>query len=170
MTSRRKFAAAALATTAAAVFSMAPIGMAQAGSDANVQRLDLRWNTAGMWASLTAERPMPVNATEGAAVPWLVWRAQLTTRFRSLEPDECAAFDCLRDGGSFGDACERLTAFIAAESVPLRAATLLKTWTGHGLIGAVRTGDRDATHEITPSACAIYPHDRPDTGRNISPP
>jgi uncharacterized membrane protein len=35
-TSRRKFAAAALATTAAAVFSMAPIGPAQAGSDAKV--------------------------------------------------------------------------------------------------------------------------------------
>ncbi len=35
-TSRRKFAAAALATTAAAVFSMAPIGTAQASSDANV--------------------------------------------------------------------------------------------------------------------------------------
>ena len=36
MTSRRKFAAAALATTAAAVFSRAPIGMVQAGSDATV--------------------------------------------------------------------------------------------------------------------------------------
>jgi len=35
-TSRRKLAAAALATTAAAFFSMAPIGSAQAGSDANV--------------------------------------------------------------------------------------------------------------------------------------
>jgi len=35
-TSRRKLAAAALATTAAAVFSMAPISSAQAGSDVNV--------------------------------------------------------------------------------------------------------------------------------------
>jgi uncharacterized membrane protein len=36
MTTRRKFTALTLATTAAAVFSMAPISMAQAGSDANV--------------------------------------------------------------------------------------------------------------------------------------
>ena len=35
-TSRRKFAAAALASTAAAVFSMAPVGTVQAGSDAKV--------------------------------------------------------------------------------------------------------------------------------------
>ena len=34
--SRRRFASAALATTAAAVFSVAPISTAQAGSDANV--------------------------------------------------------------------------------------------------------------------------------------
>jgi hypothetical protein len=135
----------------------------------SVQRLDLRWNTAGMWASLTAERPTPVTATEGSAVPWLVWREQLTTRFRSLEPDECAAFDCLCDGGSLGDVCERLTAFIAAEAVPLRAASLLKAWIGHGLIGAVRTAHRDATHRPTPSAYAIQSPDRRDTGRNISP-
>jgi uncharacterized membrane protein len=36
MTSRRKFAAAALATAAAAVFSMAPVSTAMAGSDAKV--------------------------------------------------------------------------------------------------------------------------------------
>ncbi len=135
----------------------------------SVQRLDLRWNTAGMWAILSAEQPTPVTASEGSAVPWLVWREQLTTRFRSLEPDECAAFDCLCDGGSFGEVCERLTAFIAAEAVPLRAATLLKAWIGHRLIGAVRTGHRDAAHKVTPSECAMQPLDRRDAGRNISP-
>lgn len=36
MTTRRKFVAAALATTAAAMFSMAPISTVQAGSDADV--------------------------------------------------------------------------------------------------------------------------------------
>lgn len=136
---------------------------------ASVQRLDLRWNTAGMWASLTAEQPTSVTATESVAVPWLVWREQLTTRFRSLEPDECAAFDCLRDGGSFGEVCERLTAFITAEAVPLRAASLLKAWLGHGLIGAVRTGLRGPAYKVMPSASAIQPRDRRDTGRNISP-
>ncbi len=135
----------------------------------SVQRLDMRWNTAGMWTSLTAEQPTSVTATEGVAVPWLVWREQLTTRFRSLELDECAAFDCLCDGGSFGEVCGRLTAFIAAEAVPLRAASLLKAWIGHGLIGAVRSGLRGAAHKVTPSACANQPRDRRDAGRNISP-
>ena len=105
----------------------------------SLQRLDLRWNIAGMWASLTAEQPTPVTATETDATPWLVWREQLTTRFRSLPPDEQAALDCALAGGSFGEICEQLTTFVDADAVPLRAATLLKGWLGQELISAIRS-------------------------------
>jgi len=104
----------------------------------SLQRLDLRWNIADMWSSLTAEQPKPVTATETEAIPWLVWREQLTTRFRSLGFDEQAALDCARTGGSFGEICEQLTAFVDADAVPLRAATLLKAWLAQGLIIAIR--------------------------------
>lgn len=105
----------------------------------SVHRLDLCWNTPGMWASLTAEQPTPVTATATEATPWLVWRERLTTRFRSMAFDEQAALDCACAGGSFGEICEKLIAFVDADAVPLRAATLLKAWLAQGLIIAVRS-------------------------------
>ncbi len=36
--------------------------------------------------------------------------------------------------------CDRFTACIADVAVPLRAATLLKSWLGLGLIGQIRSG------------------------------
>lgn len=104
----------------------------------SVQRLNFIWNTPGMWAALTADEPTPVTASAGEAVPWLVWREQLTTRFRSLEPDEGAALDSLCAGVSFAEVCEQLTAFVDDDAVPLRAATLLKGWIGQGLISGIR--------------------------------
>ena len=108
----------------------------------SVQRLDFDWNTPGIWAALTADEPQAVTASEAAAVPWLVWREQLTTRFRSLPADEQVALDCLCGGGDFGQACERLAAFVDADAVPLRAASLLKGWITRGLITAVHSPDR----------------------------
>jgi len=105
----------------------------------SVQRLDFSWNTPGLWAELTAEQPSPVTATETEPTSWLIWREQLTTRFRSLPADEQAALDCACACGSFGEICARLTAFVEADSVPLRAATLLKGWLGHGLISVIRS-------------------------------
>jgi len=105
----------------------------------SVQRLDFSWNTPGMWSELTAEQPSPVTATETQPTPWLVWREQLTTRFRSLPVDEQVALNCACAGGSFGEICERLTAVIDADTVPLRAASLIKGWLGHGLISAIRS-------------------------------
>lgn len=106
----------------------------------SIQRLDCAWNTPGMWSALTADEPRAVSASHGQAVPWLVWREQQVTRFRSLAPDEAAALDCLRGGGTFGDCCDRLSDHVDADAVPLRAATLLKGWLGQGLISRIRTG------------------------------
>lgn len=107
----------------------------------SVQRLELSWNTIGMWTNLTADEPTPATASVGESMPWLIWREQLTTRFRSLELDEAAALDCLCDGSDFGEACEQLTAFVDDDDVPLRAATLLKSWLDQGLISAIRSGN-----------------------------
>jgi hypothetical protein len=56
-----------------------------------------------------------------------------------LPDDEQVALDCARAGWSFGEVCERLTAFVDADTVPLRAATLLKGWLAHGLVSAIRS-------------------------------
>ena len=75
-----------------------------------------------------------MQLTPEADAAWLIWRDDLITRFRSLAADEQQALACLREGGSFDDICELLTAFHASDEVPLYAATYLKTWLSQGLL------------------------------------
>lgn len=105
----------------------------------SVQRLDLAWNTVALWEALNADEPVPVEAIHGQPVPWLIWRQDLTTRFRSLEPDEAVCLDALLAGASFGELCARLAEYLDPEQVPLRAASLLKGWLQQQLIQAIGT-------------------------------
>ena len=104
----------------------------------SVQRLDLEWNIPEMWQALTDDEPTEVTALRDIASPWLVWREQLVTRFRSLQTDEQLALDTLRAGRSFDEACEALATIMTDDDVPLRAATLLKGWITQGLISGIR--------------------------------
>lgn len=106
----------------------------------SVLRLDLEWNIAELWQALTAKPATPVTAVREIASPWLIWREQLVTRFRSLQSDEQQALDTLRKGGNFNDMCQVLTRLMSADEVPLRAASLLKGWIGQGVICGVRRG------------------------------
>ena len=90
-----------------------------------------------MWQTLTADEPTPVTAICDSTSPWLVWREQLVTRFRSMSPDEGLALDTLRRGGSFNELCEALATLMAEDEVPLRAAGLLKGWLAQGLISGI---------------------------------
>ena len=103
-----------------------------------VQRLNLEWNIPPMWQALTADVPEPVSATRHSASPWLIWREQLITRFRSMETDEQQALDALSKGASFNDICQTLANHMPEENVPLHAASLLKAWIAQGLISGVQ--------------------------------
>lgn len=100
----------------------------------SVQRLDFEWNIIEMWQALTAETPTEVSATKDASTPWLVWRENLSTHFRSMEIDEKCAFDTLAQGGSFTDICESLLNLINEEEIPMHTASLLKSWISQSLI------------------------------------
>lgn len=104
----------------------------------SVQRLDFEWNTPEMWQALTAEEPTPITATRESTSPWLIWREQLVTRFRSMQADEQLALDSACAGASFTDLCEQLATLMSEEDVPLRAAGLLKGWIAQGLISGVQ--------------------------------
>ena len=103
----------------------------------SVQRLDFEWNTPEMWQALTAETPTEVTAEHDVASSWLIWREQLTTRFRSMSAEEQRALDTLCDGGSFNDVCEVLATTMNEDEVPMHAAGLLKGWITQGLISGV---------------------------------
>jgi len=104
----------------------------------SVQRLDLEWNVPEMWLAFTADAPTEVTAEFYTASPWLIWREQLITRFRSMHNDERQALDILRAGGSFNDVCEALADLMEEEQVPMHAAGLLKGWIAQGLISGIR--------------------------------
>jgi len=91
-----------------------------------------------MWQALTADEPTPVDALRDTASPWLIWREQLITRFRSMTTDEQQALDALAAGANFNDICETLATLIPEEEVPMRAASLLKGWLAQGLISGIQ--------------------------------
>lgn len=103
----------------------------------SVHRLDLEWNIPEMWQALTDNKPKQVVAIDSVASPWLVWRDQLITRYRSMQTDEQLALDKLRAGNSFNEICEALTTLMGEDEVPLRAACLLKGWIAQGLISRI---------------------------------
>jgi hypothetical protein len=104
----------------------------------SVQRIDFEWNTVEMWRALTDDDPTKVTAKRESNNAWLIWREQLTTRFRSLQMNEKFALDILREGGDFNAICEALAEFMSDEDVPMHAATLLKGWITQGLIKGIK--------------------------------
>lgn len=100
----------------------------------SVHRLDFNWNIPEMWQALTDEEPTEITAQHATTSPWLLWREQLITRFRSIQIDELLALDKIYQGANFNDVCEALSTMIDEDNVPLHAATLLKGWITQGLI------------------------------------
>lgn len=100
----------------------------------SVQRQNFEWNIIEMWQALTAEEPVEVSATKDTSSPWLVWRENLSTHFRSMEQDEQVAFDTLVQAGNFTDICGSLANIINEDDVPMHAASLLKGWISQNLI------------------------------------
>jgi hypothetical protein len=102
-----------------------------------LQRLDLDSNVVELYRAYIAETNIPKPEPSDSPTHWLIWRRELNTRYRQLEDDEAAALDLVRDNGTFEEMCERLCEWHEPDAVPLRAATLLKSWIAEGLIVAL---------------------------------
>jgi hypothetical protein len=94
----------------------------------SVQLLELRSNAQALFKALSENQPAPQPAILERPQPWLLWRQDLKTQYRSLEPAETAALEVMRGGGSFGEMCEALCEWHEADEVPLVAAGMLKRW------------------------------------------
>ena len=95
---------------------------------ASVQQLELHTNAQALCKALTEEQSPPEPAILEQPQSWLLWRQDLKTQYRSLEPAETAALATVRGGGSFGEMCEALCEWHEADEVPLVAAGMLKRW------------------------------------------
>jgi hypothetical protein len=100
----------------------------------SVRRLAFEWNTVAAWKAMSAGSDPPLPERSPAAVEWLVWRSGLENYFRSLDPVEATALDAALRGLSFAEICAGLALHLAGEEVPLRAASLIATWSDSGLL------------------------------------
>jgi hypothetical protein len=90
----------------------------------SVQRLTCRTNAPELYES-------PANAQgrrESQSTEWLIWRQQLTARYRPMTSTEALAFDALAGGETFGAMCASLLDWYSEEDAPLQAAACLKRW------------------------------------------
>lgn len=103
----------------------------------SVQVLNFDWNTVEMWQALTKDEPTEITAINTNKNSWLIWREELTTRFRSIQDDEKIALEMLIKGGDFTDICEELSNLMDENEVATHIASLLKGWIVQGLISEV---------------------------------
>lgn len=101
----------------------------------SVRLFSMWWNTLDLWQAAKEDRqpPEPVRLSQNSYC--LLWRNNLVTQFRSLEPDEVAALSTAMASANFPDICASIAVEVEEqELVPMKAAGFLKGWLAAGLI------------------------------------
>jgi hypothetical protein len=104
------------------------------GLHPSVRRLALAWNAPQIWKAVSDGGESPEVEFSPEPVQWVLWRQDLRTYFRSLEPGEAGALEAAREGQSFGELCELLSAEFDEAEAPARAAGFLRGWVESGLL------------------------------------
>ena len=103
----------------------------------SMQRLRLDTNAPTLFKALSDEIDCPAPTRLRQPQQWLIWRQELTPRYRSLPDDEAAALGTLVAQGTFGDACETLCDWHDPAEVPAQIARMLKIWVSEAMIVAL---------------------------------
>jgi hypothetical protein len=116
--------------------SVAPDEWAQLrfGLHPSVRRLALSWNAPQIWQAATAGGEPPEVVFSPDPVQWLLWRQDLRTYFRSLQPGEALALEAVRERQPFGELCALLCAEFGEARAPASAAGFLRDWVESGLL------------------------------------
>lgn len=99
------------------------------------------YNVAPAWQRRDA---VPCGDLEVERTPepviWAIWRPELMSHFRSLEPDETEMLKALIEGRPFPEICERLVVHVREDQVAARAVGLLRGWVEVGMVASYSTG------------------------------
>ncbi len=103
----------------------------------SVHRLELHWSVPQLWKAIDAGAPpqQPVRTDVGNA--WLIWRRDLASYFRSVDPPEAWALRAVAARHTFAELCEGLGRWIEDDQVAIYAATLLRGWLDQGLLSHI---------------------------------
>lgn len=104
----------------------------------SVQLIALESNAPALFRAFSEESPCPAPDLLADEQHWLIWREDVTTRYRSLDEAERAPLEAARAGAPFAQICSAVAAGCGAEEAPLQAAMLLKRWIADGLVTGVR--------------------------------
>lgn len=99
----------------------------------SVQWQVCRYNSLALWRAAKAADELPASTALEQPQVCLVWRQDLISRYRSLDPAEAEALHGMsQQGWSFAELCGELGAY--GDAAPLQAATWLKQWIGEGIL------------------------------------
>lgn len=102
-----------------------------------VRRLNLHWNVVTIWQALNANQNLPEILHHETATPWLLWRKDLNTQFRSLSAAEAWMIDAMLAHAPFSEICEGLCTWFSQDEVGVNIATLLNKFIHEGLVSEV---------------------------------
>lgn len=97
----------------------------------SVQLLPTTLNVVAIWKALDADKkpPKPKKIKQHT----LVWRHELDSYFRSIEPAEYTAIQSIKAGANFAQLCESLEAE-STDAATKQAAQYLSAWLNDGLL------------------------------------
>ncbi|MEZ5564214.1 MAG: DNA-binding domain-containing protein [Gammaproteobacteria bacterium] len=91
-------------------------------------------NALAWWRAAVEGGMRPDGWRSGPAAHWVIWRNSPKTSFRSMPPVEASALSAILSGDTFEGICAAAADIVGADSAPLKAATLLKSWLAAGWI------------------------------------
>lgn len=100
----------------------------------STHRLNLLSNALALWSALKAGDVPPLVEIAETPERLIVWRQDLTSKIRALEPEEAMMWDEAAKGVPFGALCELVTVFGEPDTAALRAAQYLQGWLTTGLL------------------------------------
>jgi hypothetical protein len=104
----------------------------------SLRRVTLAFDVPQAWQRREEVAPGSLVVTATVPAPWVIWRPDLVTRYRSLEADESVLLDALVADKTFPELCDSVACLTGEAEAAARAAGLLRAWVEAGMIGSFR--------------------------------